>query len=126
MRLLLSDKHLTVERADGDPRAKDDSHFFFLLRQRLNHNPLGLANGQGFQTGRERWIKREMWRDGHLVSEGAYYLRERRERLVTEGAESGIARERLAFHDPHYAIRSAAAAFNAGEPVHLDVADLAG
>jgi hypothetical protein len=52
-------------------------------------------------------IKKLMSADGHMVSDGVYYVRERKPGLM--------------FWDGSYAIRDLAKEFNAGRPVRLDV-----
>jgi len=52
-------------------------------------------------------VKKLMWKDGYLVSDDQYYIRQRKwEWAIT---------------DSHYAIRSLCVAYNAGEPIVLTV-----
>jgi len=54
-----------VEREEGDEGFYSDSRLMYHMKQELN--------SQGFD-----FIKKRMWRDGHLVDDSQQYLRERK------------------------------------------------
>lgn len=60
------------------------------------------------------FVKKRMWRDGHLMSDEQIYLRERKE---TNGRQ-------LALWDGEYALRNAVDDYNAGHRVRLVVDNL--
>lgn len=55
----------TVEKEPGDKKIRTESQFFYELKKALKKN--------GYDV-----IKKLMSKDGHLVSEGIYYIRERK------------------------------------------------
>lgn len=88
MRVALHYTTCIVIREPGDPRLKSDSQLLYHVKKALNL--------QGPDP--TRWIKKPMWRDGHMVSMCQYYLRTR----------TGD----MAIYDPDYAIRSLLTEYN--------------
>lgn len=97
----------TVEREDSDPKFRDsgwgnaDSILLYHIKQALN------AQGYDF-------IKKRMWKDGHLVDSDQLYLRERKSKN----------KRMLAIYSQYHAIRSAAQDFNEDGVVTLSVVNL--
>ena len=60
-----SGKILNVKRAAGSPRIYRESLLFYRLKQLLNNFDFDM-------------VKKEMAKDGHLTSEGRYYVRDRK------------------------------------------------
>jgi hypothetical protein len=84
MKLKFEYPNLTVTREKGDkayyasPSSWGDaeSAFLYNLKKKLNT----LASGEVFQAGYNhyrpiRWIKKRMWKDGHMKDEQQQYLR---------------------------------------------------
>lgn len=92
---------VNVRRQDGDPAARSESDFFYKLRNQL------LEEGDDV-------IKKEMAKDGHMVSDGIYYVRSRNTRRP--GA--------FAIWDDQYAIRDTRKAYNRGEDLSLAYVDI--
>lgn len=65
MKITFKDTTVVVDREDGDPSFYSDSSFLLHVKRTLN--------GMGFD-----FIKKLMWKDGHLVDERQQYLRERK------------------------------------------------
>lgn len=66
MRLELDGLRLTVVRMAGDPKLYKESAFWHVLKKHVNEK---------YKTD---LVKRLMWRDGHLVDDHQYYLRDRK------------------------------------------------
>jgi hypothetical protein len=90
MRIEVDGNVATVIREPGEPRARSESDFFYRLRDLLR------------QHG-EDVIKKEMAEDGHMVSDGIYYVRMR-----SAGPDA------YAIWDGRYTVRDTAEDFNAG------------
>lgn len=92
-----------------------ESAIFLLVKQVMNKlNLMGVLppNGQG----NIRWIKKKMWKDGHITDNSRYYVREQRK---------GNGNQRmLAIHDPDYAIRSLSDSLRTEGSVRLTITDL--
>lgn len=91
-----------VTREPGDKRMKDESQFLYRVKQKLNE--------MGYD-----FIKKRMWKDGHMVAEEQLYLRER---------DTRPGRRTLAIWNPGWAIRGAEADFNTRGYVTLEVMDI--
>ncbi len=65
MKLLRSKNHVKLIREKGDRALKSDSDLFYQLRNLLR------AEGEDV-------IKKEMAKDGHLISDGIFYVRSRK------------------------------------------------
>lgn len=103
LKLNLEGGYLTVTREPGDVPPFKES----LLLHRIK---LALTK----QTGRD-WIKKRMWKDGHMVSDHCQYLRERKPHSAGQ----------LAVWDSSYAVRDIAEDFRECGEVVLSVANLA-
>jgi len=64
-KVTLEGRAVLVKREDGDPDFYSDSTFLLNVKRTLND--------MGFD-----FIKKRMWKDGHLVDEEQQYLRERK------------------------------------------------
>jgi hypothetical protein len=100
MRLIRHGYYLTLEREPGEARISNESNLFYKLRNVLR------------RVG-EDVIKKEMAKDGHMVSEHVFYVRSRA--IGRPGS--------YAIYDEHYAVRDAAKEFNEGS-VTLSIADM--
>ena len=89
MRLVRHGNRILITRDQGDKRVKDESDLLYRLRNFL------IANGEDV-------IKREMSKDGHLVSDGVYYIRSRHH------GRPGT----YYIYDPNYAVRDLAQEYN--------------
>jgi hypothetical protein len=65
MRVDLQKTRCIIFRLEGDPHFPSETAFWYALKRELQ--------SQGHDV-----IKRLMTRDGHLVSEGVYYIRDRK------------------------------------------------
>jgi len=65
MKVTLEGRAVVVKREDGDPDFYSDSILLLHVKRTLN--------SMGFD-----FIKKRMWKDGHLVDEEQQYLRERK------------------------------------------------
>lgn len=90
---------VTAQRGDKPP--KDESHFWYKLRN-------------AFRAKGEDVIKKEMWKDGHLVSDHVFYVRTRK---IGRPGAWGV-------YDNRYALRDVAADYRNEGQVRLLVADL--
>lgn len=61
------------------------------------------------------WVKKKMWKDGHLTADHCYYVREQRHKGMTR---------MLAVHDESYAIRDLCVQLRTEGTVYLTVTDL--
>lgn len=100
MEIKKSGNRVTVTRQKGDPRARNESDFWYKLRNLLK------------KSG-EDVIKKEMSKDGHMVSDHVFYVRTRN--IGRDGA--------WGIYDSQYALRDAAEAYNEGS-VDLTLANL--
>lgn len=92
---------VTVTRTPSDQRVRSESDFWYKLRNLLK------------KSG-EDVIKKEMSKDGHLTSDGIFYVRSRHPgRLGTYG-----------IYDPRYQLRNVAEDFNKEGSVTLTWVDL--
>jgi hypothetical protein len=101
MKVFFSPKRafLHVVRDDAnDSRVKDESHFFYQVKLALMR--------KGFDV-----IKKEMAKDGHLTSEGRYYVRSRR----------GRPNDNFAVYYDHYQLRDVAEEYRKHGRVELNV-----
>jgi hypothetical protein len=101
VRLIRHGNNLTLERESGEARVVNESDLFYRLRNVLR------------QVG-EDVIKKEMSKDGHMVSDRIFYVRSRR-----RGRPGSYA-----IWDRHYATRDAAQEFNYKGSVTLSIDDL--
>ena len=85
-------------REEGDRRMKSESDLFYRLRNVLRRRG-------------EDVIKKEMSKDGHMVSDGIYYVRSRNVRRP----------DAYAIYDSNYAVRDSAEEFNREGEVTLDM-----
>lgn len=89
---------VTLRRQPGEPAVKNESGLFHRLRNTLQE--LG-----------EDVIKKEMGKDGHLVSDKVYYVRSRK--TTSPGA--------YALLDDQYALRNSASEYNRNGNVTLSI-----
>lgn len=90
-----------MTREPGEKRVRNESDFFYRLRNKL------ISQGEDV-------IKKEMSKDGHLVSDGIFYVRSRHPgRKGTYG-----------IYDASYALRDVSEIFNKEGSVRLSVVDL--
>lgn len=88
---------LTVQRKPGDDRVGSESAFWYMIKYWLRT--------QGYDV-----IKKEMAKDGHMTSEGRYYVRTR----------TGLLHN-FAIFDDNYMLRSISADYNKGKELTLTV-----
>jgi len=91
MRLTKKGGTVTLTREKDEPRVKNESDLFYRLRNVLK------AKGEDV-------IKKEMSKDGHMISDDVFYVRTRK--VNVKGA--------YGIYDPYYATRDAAAEYNKG------------
>lgn len=109
MKLIITENYLEVEREEGDPKfyasrsswGSAESRLLYHIKQRL------VAMGYDF-------IKKRMWRDGHLTDESQQYLRARTPKAVKVG-------EIWAVYFGSYMVLDAAHEFNRGAKVLYNV-----
>jgi hypothetical protein len=101
MEMTKSGNRVTVTRTEGDQRVRNESDFWYKLRNLLK------------KSG-EDVIKKEMSKDGHLVSDGIYYVRSRH---AGRPGTYGI-------YDSSYALRDVSEVFNKEGSVTLSWVDL--
>ncbi len=65
MELVIKKTTIDVIREDGDPKLYTDSLLLYKVKQKLN--------SMGFD-----FIKKRMWKDGHMVDDDQQYLRDRK------------------------------------------------
>ena len=112
MKVKLIKNRCVVTKEEGDHKfygklyAKGESALLYHIKKELNK--------QGFD-----FIKKRMWKDGHMVDDLQQYLRERKFKKVKEGYTC------LAIFNSDWAIRGAEEAFNNGEII-LTVIDIGG
>ena len=97
MKITFKEREVLVEKEEGDAPIYGESVLFHKIKSILNAN--------GFDI-----IKKLMWKDGHLVSEQEYYLRDRKWRWC--------------IHDNHFAVRNLAEDYRLDGNVSLDFAGL--
>lgn len=100
MKVSKSGNRVTVTRQPGDQHVSNESNFWYKLRNVLR------------KMG-EDVIKKEMSKDGHMVSDHVFYVRTRK---IGRSGSWGI-------YDSNYALRDAAKEYNEGK-VDLTLADL--
>jgi hypothetical protein len=101
MEITKSGNRVTVTRTKNDTRAKNESDFWYKLRNLL-------------RKAGEDVIKKEMSKDGHMVSDGIYYVRSRHPgRPGTYG-----------IYDSSYALRDVSEVFNKEGSVTVSWVDL--
>lgn len=93
-----SDPIVWLVREPGERRVKNESDLFYRLKTTLQD--LG-----------EDVIKKEMVKDGHLTSDGVYYVRSRKHKAP--GA--------FAIYDGQYMVRNSAEDYNKAGMVKLDI-----
>ena len=111
MKLTFINKHnsLLVEYEAGDPKyygvqnAAGESNLLYAIKRQLN------ANGGD-------WIKKRMWKDGHMMDDMQQYLRMRKP------ASNGV---QIAIFNGRWAIESANETLNRDGKVTLAVVDIA-
>ena len=100
MKVTLTDYSCVVEREKGDPayygmlNAAGESKLLHAVKRKLN------AQGYDF-------IKKRMWKDGHMMDDMQQYLRERKR----------VGTRQLAIYSTFWAIRLASEDYNSGEVV---------
>jgi len=104
--------YIVVSRVPYEKAIRKESTFYHKLKKELQRLlPHKLER-------RVDLIKKLMYKDGHMVDQFQYYIRER---VRGKGkAQPSI----LAFYDTKYALRQIQTEFNAGEKVKLSVVDL--
>jgi len=76
VKLILDGKNLRVIKENGDPNfsgvkdAKGESRLLYRVKNALNANPAIVGLPAGI-----RFIKKRMWKDGHLVDDRQQYIR---------------------------------------------------
>lgn len=91
---------VTITREKGDPRVKNESDLWYKIRNVLRK--------QG-----EDVIKKEMSKDGHMVSDGIFYVRSRK-------AGKGS----FMIYDDRYQVRDSAEDYNKEGTVTLSLTDM--
>lgn len=98
MKIKIKDNGVVVSRQTHEFRVKNESHLLYRLKIEL-----GL---EGYD-----FIKKLMWKDGHMVADTQHYLRARNKK-DTRGTR-GI----FCIYDNDYSIRNSAEEFNKGNEV---------
>lgn len=101
MKLTRENSRVTVQRQKGDPRLKNESALWYAIRNVLRKEG-------------EDVIKKEMSKDGHMVSDGIFYVRSRK---TGKPGAFGI-------YDDRYQVRDSAEDYNKGEEVSLSLVDM--
>ncbi len=91
---------VTITKGKGDPRVKNESDLWYKIRNVLRK--------QG-----EDVIKKEMSKDGHMVSDGIFYVRSRK-----PGKGSFM------IYDDRYQVRDSAEDYNREGTVTLSLTDM--
>lgn len=93
----------------------NETAVFNLIKTALNQ----LSRSQRFlapsATEYVSWVKKKMWKDGHMTADHCYYVREQRRKGMTR---------MLAVHDESYAIRDLCVQLRTEGTVYLTVTDL--
>lgn len=109
MKVELGEHSCTVTRESGDPRISGGA-FNAAGESRLLYAVKLAINAQGYE-----FIKKRMWKDGHMVDEMKQYLRERNPR----------GRRVLVIYNDQWNIEGADETYNRTGSVTLSVEDLA-
>jgi len=107
---------ITVEREPGDPKFRDGQWGSGESRL-LHHVKKKIVAGEVENWGvwPTDFIKKRMWKDGHMVDSNQLYLRSRKP-LLKDGAGDKIY---IAIHNTHWAIRGIDTDFNEDGICHL-------
>jgi len=111
MKIKVSRTSIEFIREQGDPKfygvrgAKGESNLFHWLRKQLAKGHRDLPSG--FPKG---WIKKRMWKDGHMVDSMQQYLRTRKP-IGKAGDGTPLY---LCLHNAQWAIRGAEVSWNEG------------
>jgi len=111
MRIEVSRTYVKFIREEGDPKfygvreAKGESNLFHFLKKQMaaGHHDLP----KGFPTD---WIKKRMWRDGHMMDQMQQYLRTRKP--IGKGKDGS--KVFLSLHNSHWAVNGAEKDWNDG------------
>jgi len=101
----------TCYRDDDDPKfygvkeAKGESNFFHWLKKQLSVRREDVA--ESIPTD---WVKKRMWKDGHMMDEMQQYLRSRKPVVVGEDGTKYY----LCLYNPNWAIQGAEYYWNDG------------
>lgn len=93
--------HVVLTREKGDQNPKDESHLFYLIRNQLRKEG-------------EDVIKKEMSKDGHMISDNVFYVRSRKPKSAGS----------YAIYDSRYALRDSAEEYRKNGTVTLSLIDL--
>lgn len=108
LRVTYTERVMTVQTgiiaAPKPDKFPTETAFYHALKKALNFHGY-LFRGEKFNL-----VKKLMWKDGHLVDDTQYYLRD--------------AKGRYCIYDPEYAVRDIAKHFNKHEFVTLSIHDL--
>ena len=96
MKVRFEEGMVEITRGAGEKAVSSESAFWFAVKMALR--------SQGHNV-----IKKLMAKDGHMVSDGIYYVRSRN--MAKPGA--------FAIWDDQYAVRNVAEDFNTGKPLTL-------
>lgn len=96
---------LEVTPEPGDRKPKNEPQLFYWLRDYYR------AQGRDF-------IKRPMWKDGHMVADTQHYIRDRLPMTRAQREQFGAP---IAIYDGRYALRDAAEDFRNGATVRLAI-----
>ena len=96
MKITSGSTYLTILREPSDPRISDESQLLHRIKCELNRH---------IRNRKRQFIKKRMWKDGHLVADTQQYLR-------TRDGEFCI-------YNHRYAIEDAGAEYNRFVPVTL-------
>ena len=111
MKIKVSRTSIEFIREQGDPKfygvkeAKGESNLFHWLKQQLATGHPDLPSGFPID-----WIKKRMWKDGHMVDSAQQYLRSRR---PIGKAEDGTPLY-LCLHNAQWAVKGAEVHWNEG------------
>ena len=101
MKVTTEEYYLAVEREPGDPKFYDSRSSRGSAESRLLYHVKKKLNSMGYD-----FIKKRMWKDGHLTDEDQHYIRARK--LPVKPGEI------YAIYFSAYMLRSAAEDYNAG------------
>jgi hypothetical protein len=101
MKITIEEYTLTVEREPGDPKFYQSSGSWGNNESRLLYHIKKKLNSMGYD-----FIKKLMWKDGHLTSQYQHYLRARKIPVKPREIES--------IWDTSFAVRNCAEDYNEG------------
>lgn len=109
MKITIHQRFCTVTRDPGDPVFRGTQNA--AGESRLLYHVKNLLNKMGHSASKGGWIKKRMWKDGHLVDDMQQYIRVKK----APKDDTGI----LAIYNPTWAIKGAEEDFNTAGTTEL-------